>query len=564
MASAPTPISPPSGVNANLLGPLKSESFANDAVGGTGSYGAGNSGSASAGAATVAFSYDAASGTYTVSAGGTSQSFAPSAKSASGSNALSSVYIINGTTSADALTLTNPGTSGAFTYKYVGAGFWQHSSGSTGSNTTQEYAFTYGVATPGTAVPRTGQAIFSVDLLGALAKFGGTVSMNGSGTLAADFGSGSLTMAGTFSELDPVSGATIMPSANWSGQGTIASSSNAISGTMRTSPNAVSPYPTSLTGTFTGRFYGPSADEVGAAFSLTGSDGLELAAVGTLTGRQTTATGITGTGAAFYSLSGGGTTPVGDLRYFVDSTKTFTSAYTTIGAGGNYITFVKNANGSYNLSDTVSSAPLNFDSTNVISQNAVFTNYKTSVASGYPTDELTLFNPGAGNTTLALTYVSYGQWRSTSASTQVSDRAFIYGQLTGTGLMPTTGSATYTGIASGRGVGATSSTDAYTLSGTSRFDVNFGTASLTSSVSGTLLNTTTNASTALGTVSFSGNISNGAFTATTAPSASVSGQMAGAFFGPTASEVGAVFTLANNSGAMPYTIVGAAVAKRGP
>jgi len=86
----------------------------------------GTAGTTSGGPSTLSVSYDATSKDYTISVAGRSQTFAPGDINASKSSSSgATVYIKTSGSTTDSLTLTNAGTSGALTYEYVGAGFWQ-------------------------------------------------------------------------------------------------------------------------------------------------------------------------------------------------------------------------------------------------------------------------------------------------------------------------------------------------------------------------------------------------------------------------------------------------------
>ena len=137
----------------------------------------------------------------------------------------------------------------------------------------------------------------------------------------------------------------------------------------------------------------------------------------------------------------------------------------------------------------------------------------------------------------------------TDSSTTQTHGAFVTGYRTPDGSVPTSGSATYTGSVTGRVAYANSqSVGVDYLTGKASLQANFG----SGSISGDL----TNMQSGYGpwnSVSLLGSISGGNFTgtsaATSAPgtpssmSGSATGTFAGMFFGPTAEELGAVWTL---------------------
>jgi hypothetical protein len=110
--------------------------------------------------------------------------------------------------------------------------------------------------------------------------------------------------------------------------------------------------------------------------------------------------------------------------------------------------------------------------------------------------ELTLFNAGAGNDLLALTYASMGTLvysHGLGSYSQVDFRPFAYfAQLTSASNVPSTGTATYSGVVMGTANPTTpayNSGFAYDLSGTVRITVDFATRTYTGSV--TLIGTDT-------------------------------------------------------------------------
>ncbi len=156
---APTPTPTPAPTpNTSLLALTNSETFATDGTAVSASYPSTGAGTVTAGSPTIAVAYDAANGSYTVTSGSRSQSFRPTDKDAANSSAQLTVFQRTTGDVTDSLTLTNTGTSGAYRYQYVGGGFWQQTRRSNNAAAGTVDAFTYGVRTPATAVPRTGSA----------------------------------------------------------------------------------------------------------------------------------------------------------------------------------------------------------------------------------------------------------------------------------------------------------------------------------------------------------------------------------------------------------------------
>jgi len=549
VASTPTTPATGGGTNANLLGPLVSESFANDAAVGQANYG--GAFSSSAAASTVAFSYNAANNSYTVSSGGNAASFAPANKDPAQSSARATVYTVTAGSTTDSLTLTNPGTSGAFTYKYVGGGYWQRTTINGSSGTGSLYAFAYGVPTPAASVPRSGSAAYTLDVLGAAAWPDGLHAIGGSGTMAVNFASGGLNLTTAITDV-PASGFGTQ-TYTMTGSGTLSSSANSFSGTT-----FVTGYV--FQGNFNGRFYGPTAEEVGASFTASGQ-GISLA--GTLLGRAVAAgSGIAGAAGAYTNNTGR------LLVYTVDKATGLLTAQAAVSGPGSFgyptvTLFSASTAPSYTVLDS-EGGQVTFNSANQASADAVFTNY-TKSATGQA-DELKLFNPGAGNTSVAMTYASFGLWRTTvdnGATAKVYDRSFAYGQRTDASLMPTSGTAGYNGIVYGRGGGAAGSADLYELNGTTHLDVNFGTGAITSTMNSTLRNTATSATTTLPQYSLTGGISSGtnSFWITTDGSNPTIVNVNGNFYGPLAREIAGTMFLQGTVNGQPLAVAGAMVAK---
>lgn len=137
------------------------------------------------------------------------------------------------------------------------------------------HSFVFGYETPAASVPRSGQGNYAVGLSGQLvlpnANLFALYGMAGSGTIAADFGAGSLTLNGTLQARQSILGQAGPLFANgvWSGTGLIAANANSLSGDLIFDFGAVG----QLNGPFAGRFFGPVADEIGINFSATGAAG---------------------------------------------------------------------------------------------------------------------------------------------------------------------------------------------------------------------------------------------------------------------------------------------------
>ena len=178
-------------------------------------------------------------------------------------------------------------------------------------------------------------------------------------------------------------------------------------------------------------------------------------------------------------------------------------------------------------------------------------------------DELVILIPGEA--TQNLSYVTYGIWNSTAASTRNTTLGtFVFGVQTPAGDMPTTGGATYTGLTAGT---LNQSNTLFNVAGDMSMAVNFGTGTVTGSFTNmgrenlqtgdvsSWRDFTTTGSITAGTNAFSGTAASN--------DAALSGTFNGAFFGPvsggTPPEIGGGWALSGPGG---ETAVGGFVGKR--
>lgn len=132
-------------------------------------------------------------------------------------------------------------------------------------------AFVTGYRTPLAAVPKTGTATFTGSVTGQVfyPQAGGTngigrEALSGDAALQANFGSGTIT--GSLTNMragsDPWNSVSL--------QGTISTAANAFSGasTATSAPGGVTALSSAATGTFSGLFFGPIAQELGAVWTL--------------------------------------------------------------------------------------------------------------------------------------------------------------------------------------------------------------------------------------------------------------------------------------------------------
>jgi hypothetical protein len=192
-----------------------------------------------------------------------------------------------------------------------------------------------------------------------------------------------------------------------------------------------------------------------------------------------------------------------------------------------------------------------------------FTTYKTTV-SGAPI-ELDIYKTGSSNTELALTYTDLGIWsEGAQQPTQVFNNYhyFVFGMPTPQAIISgQTGSAQYTGVVYGGAVDVTQMAQ-YNLTGTSSFDVNFSTQTLSGDLNLTGTRVGGGPTATFDNFTFAGAIpaSNSGTNALTITQDGVNvGQIQSQFFGPRSEEIGGIFSINEPSGAV---IEGATVAKR--
>ncbi|HYZ48685.1 MAG TPA: hypothetical protein VE567_07310 [Sphingomonas sp.] len=224
------------------------------------------------------------------------------------------------------------------------------------------------------------------------------------------------------------------------------------------------------------------------------------------------------------------------------------------------------ATGGYTVRDAAgASATFLPASKNPSESNAVVSVFNQ--VSGNVTDQLVLFNPGPANTTLALSYVSYGAWQrltSNGSTADVAQQYFVYGVRQGAN-QPSTGSASYTTKVDGLW---TNPDGVYALSGSSAFTADFSamTVATTLDLSGVKSTGTVTENKNFGRFVGSGTIAalGGGFSGTFVQQGAAgdgkvySGGFTGAFFGPQGQEVGYTFGLTAAGAAAAGAVVGKA------
>jgi hypothetical protein len=152
-------------------------------------------------------------------------------------------------------------------WNYQSFGYWVESAGSTSAVID---AVTLGSATDFNAMPVSGTANYSGLAAGTYVDATGWPSDYAASMAATvDFGAArSVSFSTTRSLILPLGSEDVIaaPELNLAGTLSISPSANGFSGAVSTTGPSVN-----LTGTLTGRFYGPNAEEMGGVFALTGS-----------------------------------------------------------------------------------------------------------------------------------------------------------------------------------------------------------------------------------------------------------------------------------------------------
>ena len=526
--------------NITLASLVANQSFANNAASETDTIAASaNVTAASSSSHPLTFSYDLASNSYTVSTQGRSQTFAPSTRtSATGGIA---VYALTSGTTADRLTIETASVTGyaATSPQYSGLGYWQHTvTGSASSDVSVDF-FVYGLSSAASAVPRTGSAAYATSVYGLVSPIGSEARFfQGTGRMDVDFVDGLLTTRAALSETGIVSQTNYGSGAAINGSGSLSSSANAFSGSVvYTGLNNKS------NGTLTGQFYGPTAQELGASFATTGTDG--SSASGVIWGNQNS------------SLP-----PVNQTTVNIVADQTFAAQGAQMADSGNPTPTIAAGTVAVTTAGAVTVTPAGLPtakltSSNIItSSNANFTAYSQANANG--TIAVNLYKVGSDNAELALTYMSFGNWQGPAAagSSTTATSWFAYGLGTDAAVIQArTGSANYSGVAYGTAYNSATNASA-SVNGTASFAVNFDMQGYFGSFG--LKNTATN----YGTFNASGSLANGM-----AQTGSVTGVTAGtgtiqpAFYGPNGQEFGGPFQIFLPGAST--TIVGVAAGKSG-
>lgn len=548
---APTPTPTPAPANASLETLTVSQAFTNTAATHTARFdlGTGTTVSGSSAAAPLTIAYNAAGGTYTVGTAGRSQAFAAADLTGSGQGQASFAKTTAGT--KDYLTLWAPSYGGAGP-RYVALGFWQRNQISGSQQDTTLDVFTYGIETPAAGVPRTGTAAFSTEVFGVTTKPGVEPrAFSGLGSFDVDF------QTGAFKSVTPVTETELLSGAAVSGggiqvvlAGLLGAGDGAFSGLASYGgSNSASQ------GTVAGRFYSPTAAELGAVFSTAGADG--SAATGGLIAKRSGTTAQSNL--ALTNLV------TGQLFYTANAWVELVNSGLTASSSSGNSQLTRRPDGSFDFSGPRSDMAYGaMTAADLIAPSAPnFTTYRKTLNGLVTTVDF--YTPGSANTQLALTYASFARFNEALVSPSVPNRYSIYtlyGIDTDPGIVKARrGTAQYNGIAYGTGFDTAASL-VYAITGTASFSADFtaGTLNGTLNLSGAAGATTQN----YGTLSFATVLANGyPVTADLGKAGIPWGSLSARFYGPTAQEIGAIyqFTVPTGQPGAGTVVSGAALAK---
>jgi hypothetical protein len=200
------------------------------------------------------------------------------------SDAKFTIYSRTDATARQTLTVTNPGTSGAYTYQYVGSALFKNDKVTGGS--ARDVSFSAGifgyatdeyVADLSLRSPTTGTARYGIDVLGYGTGTGDLVTIAGSGDMFIDFGKNAFSLDAETNGLTS-SSAHLGVGGAIGREGRIPLQNLALIGDARFTEGA-----TNLAGRLTGTMFGPGGSEVGASWTVSGSG---LTVSGTVMGRK--------------------------------------------------------------------------------------------------------------------------------------------------------------------------------------------------------------------------------------------------------------------------------------
>lgn len=483
--AAPPSAPPPPASNTSITELKANQTFANDGGTTNVSFNLASKTTISGRAAPdpLTVRYDVATNSYSVSSAAFGETFSPADRQPDRQTG-EALYQHTSAGTKSYLTLATTPYFGNTANKYVGLGYLQRNLITGDRQDTSFTTFAYGLDTPSTGVPRSGKGQFAIDVLG-LASFPGSEPsiFQGRGRFDVDFGAGlfststGLTITGLVSGKGIVGGGIELV-----GGGRLSTSDGSFSGNVVYGSGA----PSRLGGTLAGRFFGPNADELGASFAGSASDG--SAFNGSFTGQRDTS--LPPVNVSFATL-------VTPQLFFGDATTLTARTYKSgaapqisdypglLGSATSRVQLEDQTSGNLSFGTPTSNLPGGqYTVTSIIAGDVNFTTYQKDI-SGQPT-RLQLYKTGPANRELALTYASFGQYSTSGTTdpiiaTETNRVFFAYGFPTPSGLFANrTGTANYAGVA--YGAAATPSGTIYDVTGTSQFGVDFSAMRLSGSL----------------------------------------------------------------------------------
>lgn len=381
-------------------------------------------------------------------------------------------------------------------------------------------------------MPRTGTGQYAIDVM-AVTNFPGyePAISQGDGIFSVDFIGGEFYSRSYLEETALLTGAGVVGGGiELITSGRLTSGSGAFSGTA-----VLGTFNGTVVGDINGSFFGPNAEELGASFSASNSEGGR--AVGSFTGKAS--------GRSEINLR---LTDLVFPQYF------YASGYNLyIQHHGNNWPYVRyhnvggvmddRTNGNFSYGPGISNLPtLTYsDADKVQSNDPNFTAYLKNFNDSDV--RLQLYKIGSENKELALSYVNLGRWQYTIDSVYPEQvfHSFIYGLPTPDyALTRRTGSANYDGVVYGE-AGAMTTGDHYDVRGTSTFAINFGDQTYTGAL---VLNGLGNGGTVdFGSYDFGGRLHLVGGSAPFLDAEGEHGRLEWRFYGPTGEEIGGIFQL---------------------
>lgn len=547
---SPTPTPTPT---QSIAAPIKDETFTtrSSATRATLTLPGGLTQATSGSSGTLAVRYDLATQTYTVERGSVSQAFTQRDLQVSAIPG-EARYV---TTGGKLTLVTTPDHGLAVSNQYVGLGYWESSNLSGSSQATEFSTFTYGFDTPASAVPRTGNARWTTNVLGMLTAPGVEAArFDGKGNFDVDFALGLFSGSADIETYGFTTGEARPGRPRLQISGAVGSGNN-FSGNIRWSEAA-----TVLSGAIDGLFFGPGAEEIGAAFYATDGTSVLTGALIGQRGMSATQTlvGLSSNQQLWGQKAEIRRTATTSGQQYPYTANAWQGSGPLVKIGANGVTDLKNVSQAFPVqSFMTSSGVLDASRDN-------FQTYKKNDGASRTFQTISYYKMGNANTELALTYTSYASWefrQENNAGYTSNIQHIVFGNETPAYLLAArTGSANYAGVVYGD-AGSTKN-GPYSVTGTSSFAVDFSNASYSGAlnISGAQGSSTRN----FGTWSFNGNAVGGVL----APASFDGGLnfISPKFYGPDAQEIGATFTIATGQQSDPETffIAGVALAKRVP